>query len=260
MIDTKSAGMILFRPRSWRRVFRFGIFAIIAALSPSTYNAQAREQAIRQVYFTAWQILPGYSVVVALFSLLLIQVVVVNAAKYGVTEYSLEMVLEVLVLEVVPLMTALYVALRSGAAICAEIALMAVRGELEDKEEAGASPLHAELVPRIAGAALSVAALTSLGCVIAVVLSYIEFYGWTPAGQQEFALIIARVFDGPELGVFVLKCLFFGVAVAVIPAAAGLEAERNEIKSLPGVVLGGLLKLFLAIMVVEAATLVVKYV
>ena len=54
------------------------------------------------------------------------------------------------------------------------------------KSEAGASPLHAELVPRIAGAALSVAALTSLGCVIAVVLSYIEFYGWTPDGRVSF--------------------------------------------------------------------------
>lgn len=260
MLDTKSAGMFLFRPRSWRRVFRFGVFAIIAALSPSTYNQQARELAVRQIYFTAWQILLGYSVVVALLSLLLIQVVVANAEKYGITQYSLEMVLEVLVLEVVPLMTALYVALRSGAAICAEIALMSVRGELEDSEEAGASPLHAELVPRIAGAALSLAALTSLGCLIATVMSYVEFYGFTTAGEDEFARIMVKVFGGPELALFGLKCLLFGVSVAVIPAATGLEAERDVLKSVPAVVLGGLLKLFVAIIAIEAATLVVKYV
>ena len=39
--------------------------------------------------------------------------------------------------------------------------MMSYRGELDDAQEADASPLHAELVPRIAGAALSVAALTS---------------------------------------------------------------------------------------------------
>ncbi|HEY8070065.1 MAG TPA: ABC transporter permease [Burkholderiales bacterium] len=255
-----SAGTFLFRPRSWRRVLRFAGFATAAALSPSTYNPQAREVAVRQIYLTAWQILPGYAAITALLSLLLIEVVVGSARRYGVTQYSLELVLRVLVLELVPLMTALFVALRSGAAIGAEIALMCVRGELEDTEEVAASPLHAELVPRIAGAALSVASLTTLGCLVAVWLAYVEFYGFTSAGQPEFSHIVSNVFDGLELASFCLKCLLFGLAVAIIPAATALEAERGVIKSLPAVVLGGLIKLFFVILAVEAATLVVKYV
>jgi phospholipid/cholesterol/gamma-HCH transport system permease protein len=241
-------------------VLRFAGFAIVAALSPSTYSQQAREVAVRQIYLTAWQILPGYAAIAALLSLLLIEVVVGSARRYGVTQYSLELVLRVLVLELVPLMTALFVALRSGAAIGAEIALMAVRGELEDKEEAAASPLHAELVPRIAGAALSVGSLTTIGCLIAVWFAYVEFYGFTSAALAEFSPIVRNVFDGPELVGFCLKCLLFGLAVAIIPAATALEAERGVIKSLPGVVLGGLLKLFFVIMTIEVATLVVKYV
>lgn len=257
---TSSAGAFLFRPRSWRRVLRFAGFATAAALSPSTYSPQAREVAVRQIYLTAWRILPGYAAITALLSLLLIEVVVGSARRYGVTQYSLELVLRVLVLELVPLMTALFVALRSGAAIGAEIALMAVRGELEDREEAEASPLHAELVPRIAGAALSVGSLTTLGCLIAVWLAYVESYGFTSAGLPEFSPIVRNVFDGLELASFCLKCLLFGLAVAIIPAATALEAERGVIKSLPGVVLGGLVKLFFVIMAIEVATLVVKYV
>jgi phospholipid/cholesterol/gamma-HCH transport system permease protein len=203
--------------------------------------------------------LPGYAAATALLSLLLIEVVMVAARKYGVTQYSLELVLNVLVLELVPLLTALFVALRSGAAIGAEIALMSVRGELEDSEEAEASPLHAELVPRIAGAALSVTALTTLGCLIATWLTYAVFYGFTPAGLSEFTRIVGNVFDGVELTGFALKCLLFGLAVAIIPAATGLEAERGVIKSLPAVVLGGLVKLFFVILAVEVATLVMKY-
>jgi phospholipid/cholesterol/gamma-HCH transport system permease protein len=254
-----SAGMFLFRPRSWRRVLRFAGLATVAALSPSTYTRQAREVAVRQIYLTAWKILPGYAAAAAMLSLLLIEIVVVSARRYGITQYSLELVLSVLVLELVPLMTALYVALRSGAAIGAEIALMSVRGELDDKEEARASPLHGELVPRIAGAALSVTSLTTLGCLIAVWLSYVVFYGFTPAGLPEFSRIVSNVFDGPELASFGMKCLLFGLSVAIIPAATGLEAEPGNLKSLPGAVLGGLIKLFFAIVTIEVASLMVKY-
>lgn len=253
------AGAFLFRPRSWRRVLRFAGFATAAAISPSTYGPHAREVAVRQIYYTAWRVLPGYAAIAALLSLLLIEVVAASARRYGVTQYSLELVLRVLVLELVPLATALFVALRSGAAIGAEIALLSVRGELDDREEAEASPLHAELVPRIAGAALSVAALTSLGCLIAVWLSYVVFYGFTPAGLPEFSRIVGNVFDGVELVAFGIKCLLFGLAVAIVPAATALEAEPGVLKSLPAVVLGGLMKLFVVIVAVEAVILVMKY-
>src|SRR5258706_4018261 len=253
------AGEYIFRPRSWRRLLRCAGFATVAALSLCAYGPVARAVAVRQIHLTAWKILPGYLAVATLLSLLLIEVVAVAARKYGVAQYSLELVLSVLVLELVPLVTALFVALRSGAAIGAEIAIMSYRGELDDAEEADTSPLHAELVPRIAGAALSVAALTSLGCLIAVVLAYVVFYGFTAAGLEEFTRIVANVFDGVELAAFGLKCLLFGLAVAIIPAATALEAEPGEIKSLPAVVLGVLVKLFFVILAVEVATLVVKY-
>ena len=254
------AGDYIFRPKSWRRLLRFAGFATAAALSPSAYGPVARAVAVRQIHLTAWRILPGYLATATLLSLLLIEVVAISAHQYGVEQYSLELVLRVLVLELVPLLTALFVALRSGAAIGAEIAIMSYRGELDDAEEAGASPLHAELVPRIAGAALSVAALTTFGCAIAVWLSYVVFYGFTPAGLGEFTRIVSTVFDGIELAAFMLKCLLFGLAVAIIPAATALEAERGVIKSVPAVVLGGLVKLYFVILAVEAASLVVKYV
>ncbi len=253
------AGGFLFRPRSWRRVLRFAGLATAAALSPSTYSLQARAVAVRQIYYTAWRILPGYAVLAALLSYVMIAVVASAAHKYGVAHLSLELVLRVLVLELAPLLTALFVALRSGAAIGAEIALLSVRGELDDREEAEASPLHGELVPRIAGAALSVTALTTLGCLIAFWMSYFVFYGFTPAGLAEFSRIVGNVFDGLELALFAFKCLLFGLAVAIIPAATALEAEPGVMKTLPAVVLGGLVKLFFVIVAVEVATLVLKH-
>ena len=254
------AGDFIFRLRSWRRVLRFAGVATVALLSPSTYQPATRELAVRQIYLTAWQVLPGYLLFSALLSLVIIEIVDSAARRYGLGQHALELMLRVLVLEVIPLLTALFVALRSGAAIGAEIALMAVSGEIEDREDGGAGPLHGELVPRIVGAALSVASLTTLSCALAVWLAYLAHYGFSERGLPEFTRIIGHVFDGPVLAGFMLKCLLFGLAVALIPVATGLEAERGVLKSAPGAVLGGLVKLFFVIGLIEVLSLMVKYV
>jgi len=250
-------GDFIFRYRSWRRVLRFAGHATVAVLSPSTYSPATRAVAVRQIYFTAWQILLGYTMFAALFSLVLIQIVAATARQYGLSQHALELTLRVLVLELIPLLTALFVALRSGAAIGAEVALMRVGGQIEDLSEAGESPLHGEFVPRIAAAALSVASLTTLSCALAMGLAYAAYYGFSPAGFAEYTRIVGNVFDLPGLAGFALKCLLFGMAVALIPIATGLEAERDRI---PVAVLGGLVKLFFVIGLIEVVSIVVKYV
>lgn len=254
------AGEIILRPRSWRRLLRFGGFATVAALSPSTYGSAAREIAARQIYLTAWRVLPTYLAFSAVLSMVLIEIVHSTAYAYGLSQYALELVLRVLILELIPLLTALFVALRSGAAIGAQIALMRVNGELEDSEEAGASPLHAELVPRIVAAALSVFSLTTLSVALAMYLAYAQFYGTSVSGFFVYTRIVGHVFDAPILIGFLLKCLLFGIAVALIPLATALEAERGEMRMVPMVVLAGLMKLFLVIGLIEVLSLVVKYV
>jgi phospholipid/cholesterol/gamma-HCH transport system permease protein len=253
-------GEIILRPRSWRRLLRFGGFATVAALSPSAYGPAARALAVQQIYLTAWKVLPAYLGFSALLSLVVIEIVHSAARAYGLGPVALELVLRVLILELIPLLTALFVALRSGAEIGVEVALMRVSGELEDQAEAGASPLHAELVPRIAGAALSVFSLTTLSIALALYLTYALFYGTSVAGFFVFTRIVGHVIDVPILIGFLLKCLFFGLAVALIPLATGLEAERGDPRTVPAAVLAGLMKLFLVIGLIEILSLVVKYV
>jgi phospholipid/cholesterol/gamma-HCH transport system permease protein len=253
-------GEIILRPRSWRRLLRFGGYATVAALSPSAYGQAARAIAVRQIYLTAWKVLPAYLAFSALLSLVIVDIVHSTAQAHGLSQYALELVLRVLILEVIPLLTALFVALRSGAAIGAEIALMRVSGELEDREEAGASPLHGELVPRIAGAALSVFSLTTLSIALALYLTYALFYGTSVSGFFAFTRIVGHVFDMQILIGALLKCLVFGLAVALIPLATGLEAEPGDARTVPAAVLAGLMKLFLVIGLIEILSLVVKYV
>jgi phospholipid/cholesterol/gamma-HCH transport system permease protein len=249
------------RLNSWVHVFRFAITALVGVLSPSTYNKATRLIVQKQIYFTAWQILPGFTLFAALFSVLIIEIVSSTAGKYGLYEYALELIVRILVLEILPLMTALFIALRTGAAINTEVALMKIQNELDALQRIGIDPLRLELLPRVVGGTISVLALTAVNIVIALWLTYlliIDFHPWalTPG---DYTRMIGKVLDMPALLVLWAKTLAFGFAVTVIPISEGLNTPQKLFYA-PISVLRGMVRLFFSLMVIEAAALAIVYV
>lgn len=247
--------------RAWGRVFRFTAVALVGTLSPSTYNSATQEVVQRQIYFTAWQILPGFAAFAALLSFVIIQIVGATAREYGLYQYALELVIRVLVLEILPLTTALFVALRTGAAINTEIALMKIQNELAALEKVGIDPLRLELIPRVIGGTISVFALTAVSIVVALVLAHlviVDFQPWSlPPG--DFTRVVGKVFDLPSLLVLWFKTLAFGLAVTAIPIVEGLDTPQKLFHA-PIAVLRGMVRLFFALMLIEVGALVVNYV
>jgi phospholipid/cholesterol/gamma-HCH transport system permease protein len=245
--------------RAWGRALLFAFTAAAAALSFSTYTARTRSLAMKQVYFAAWQVLPGFTLFAAVLSWVVIQITVSLAREYNLAQFALELAFRVVVLELVPLLTALYVALRSGAAIVTEVAVMASNGELEELRSADIDPYEREFVPRIAAAAMSVFTLTVVSCFVVMLIAYLVMYGASPWGFNEYSRTVALVFGPGDLGGFLLKCVAFGVVVAVIPISAGLDATRDP-RSVPVAVMGGMVRLFVALALIELVYLAVKYV
>ena len=245
--------------RAWWRALLFAVTAAAAALSPSAYTARTRALAMKHVYAGAWDVLPGFTAFAALLSLIVIQITIGLARDYGLAQFALELAFRVVVLELVPLLTALYVALRSGAAIVTEVAMMRVSGELEELADAHIDPYEREFVPRIAASAISVFALTVVSCSVVMAIAYLVMYGTSPWGFSEYTRTVARVFSPGELGGFLLKCFAFGVVVAVVPIAAGLEATDDP-RSAPAAVMGGMVRLFITLALIELFALAVKYV
>lgn len=245
--------------RAWGRALLFAFTAAAAALSFSAYTTRTRSIAMRQVYFAAWQVLPGFTLFAAALSWVVIQITVSLAREYNLAQFALELAFRVVVLELVPLLTALYVALRSGAAIVTEVAVMANNGELDEMRSANLDPYEREFVPRIAAAAVSVFALTVVSSFVVILIAYLVMYGASPWGFSEYSRTVALVFSPAELGGFLLKCVAFGVVVAVIPIAAGLDATRDP-RSVPVAVMGGMVRLFVALALIELINLAVKYV
>ena len=245
--------------QAWWRAARFGFSLVAAVISPKLYTPRALTATLRQIYFTAWQVLPGFTLFAAALGLVIVEITLRVARQFGLGQYVLELTFRALVLELMPLLTALFVALRSGSAISTEIALMRVAGEFHDLDKAGIEPFERDFVPRVAASAVSVFALTTLACVFVMGLTYLLMFGFSPWGFEPYTRTVARVFTPIALAGFVMKSIAFGIAVAVIPISAGLEATR-EARTAPIAVMGGMVRLFFALGLIEIAGLALKYV
>ncbi|MEW5862404.1 MAG: ABC transporter permease [Pseudomonadota bacterium] len=233
--------------------------ALVAAVSPSSYGAHARSVVVRQIWFTAGEILPGFVLFSALAAAVTTAIAIEAARDYGLSQYALELVMRALVLELAPLLTALFVALRSGAAIATEIALMKVAGDLERMQAEGRDPLAYEFAPRVAAAALSVVSLTVIACALTLAAAYLAVYGLSPWGFEPYTRAVGRVFGAPTLAGFALKCALFGAAVAAIPIGAALAADRRR-RTAPIAVRSGMVRLFVVLGLIEVAALAARYV
>ena len=98
------AGLALLRwlADAWRRIL-FGASVVVLALSPSSYrDARMRTALAWHSWMDTAPILPGFTVLSALLTVVITRIVVVTATSYGLTQYALEMVVRVLVLELLP--------------------------------------------------------------------------------------------------------------------------------------------------------------
>lgn len=255
---TRIGGGALGWLQAWGRLLAFGAQALVETFSPSVYNSATRSVVLKQIYFTAWQILPGFLLFAALLSYVIIQIVVTTARDFGLSEFALEVSVRVVVLETLPLATVLFVALRSGAAINTEVALMNINNEIRALEDVGVDPMRFEFTPRVIGGAISVYALTLLSCILALILAYIAVYGFQPWSLSDFSRVIAKIFTPTAFLTLTVKSLLFGLAVTLIPIRAGLEAPRMLFFA-PIAVLRGMVRLFFVIMFIEVASLALIY-
>ena len=258
-LDTSAWGHAFMRgAASWWHMLHFCAIVLVMALSPSTYNRTNRATTSQHIYASTWQVLPWFTALAALLSLVLIRIVVVTALNYGLSHYALQMVVRVLVLELIPLSAALFVALRAGLAFNAGALDHALSVSSSQTPRLSLARLRNELVPRVLASAFSVLTLAMVSSVIALVLAYITVHGFSLWGLPGYTRTVGQVFDlNVTLG-FALKTLLFSLAVAVVPIAASLEAERQIATS--NTVQPGAVRLFLVLLLIEAASLAVKYI
>lgn len=248
----------------WWDIVFFGAQALVMGLSPSSYRADTARILARHIYQSIGSILPWYTVLTALISLVMTRIVVVTALSYGLSQYALEMVVRVLVLELLPMSAALFVALRYMAPVSSDIATLQRESQSASWRE-DQTVLRDELMPRVLAGVVSVLTLTAVSALVALLIAYLVVYGLSPWGFDAYTRMVGRVFSPAVALGFAVKSLLFSLAVGVIPVAAALineplvKANSNIGLTLANLGESGLVRLFLVIFMVEAATLMIKY-
>jgi phospholipid/cholesterol/gamma-HCH transport system permease protein len=242
----------------WWRIVHFGALIGVLALSPSSYTRENRAAIARDMVFDTAPVLVWFTLLSSLISLVLIRIVVVTAQSYGLSQYALQMVVRVMVLELIPLTAALFVAVRCTIPNGAEIAALRRRGDLDAQRAQGVDPMSREVLPRVLSGLFSVAILAALSGVVSLVLAYLAVYGFTPWGLGNYTRTVGQVFSPAVTMIFVFKTLMFGLAVSLIPMGSALY-DAPESRSRTSAELRGLVRMFALLLLIEAASLVGNY-
>lgn len=243
---------------AWR-VLLIGAQIVLLACLPSSYRKGEPRQAVwRNLYFATAPLLRGFLVLSALVSVVLIRIVVATAYSYGLSQYALEVLVRTLVLELIPLYAALFVALRY-----AMPGAQAVRKKLATLQREGGALeaqtlLRTELLPRALAAMFSVLLLAALSCVVALVLAYLTVYGFSPWGLPAYTRSVGSVFSPAVTLIFSLKTLFFSLAVAVVPLAAAAQPDAQDRYSRHSDI-SQFARLFSVVLLIEVLSLVGNY-
>jgi phospholipid/cholesterol/gamma-HCH transport system permease protein len=169
------------------------------------------------------------------------------------------MVIRVLVIELIPLVAALFVALRCTIPSGAALVEMRRIGHFHTLRRQRLDPIAVEVLPRLLAGVFSSITLAALSCVVAGSLAYLAVYGFTLAGEQAYTHMVGRVFEPMFTLIFMAKTLFFALAVSLIPMASGLNNIEDD-GSRESAALQGLVRMFGVLLVLEALSLVGNYI
>ena len=200
---------------------------LVRMLAGASHNEQSHRPAIeRAIAERCLPVLPGFLLLSSLLSLVIIRIVTVTAQSYGLSEFALEVLVRTLVLELLPLYSAIFVALRVS---------------LPNRKA------HTDLAQAWAGLLASLL-FTGLASILAATLAYVMVYGLSPWGLTSYIGAIGKIFTPAMSFIFLLKTLAFSLAVALLPA--GLT-RANELQAFT--------RLVALLLLVEVVSLVGNY-
>ncbi len=247
---------------SWWRLVYLAAMVLVLVLSRRTWRGPARRQLAGAIVRGTLPGLAGFTLLTAMASLIIIRIVVTTAQSYGLTQYAVEAVVRVLVLELLPLVAPVFVALRY--AIPGAEALYD-RRRAQDDARTGASDgtpsittVAADFMPRVVAGVVACATLVAVSCVVCLLLAYLSVYGFSLAGFDEYTRRVGQIF-GPAVSlIFVLKTVLFSLVVSLVPLTSALY-DASARAGRTSVELHGLVRMLAVILLVEVASLVGNY-
>jgi phospholipid/cholesterol/gamma-HCH transport system permease protein len=234
--------------------------SILARLFQSkTYSSVAVMVLKNQIYFTAIQILPLFLTVAIIVGFLLIGIFVQILNELGLAAYLGRIIMGFVVTELAPFLTVLLLALRSSSAMNAEIATMKVNKELHTLEMFHIDIISYLFLPRVVSGVVSVVLLSGIFSIVVLVTGFVSSNLIFDMTLDAYANLLLNSAEISDILILLIKCFTFGFFITLIPIRSGLNAS-DDLTSIPVAVLNGMVKVFIAIIMIEVLTLTARFI
>jgi phospholipid/cholesterol/gamma-HCH transport system permease protein len=237
----------------------FSVICIFHLLSYKSYNSATTMVLIKQIYFTTVQLLPLFILMAVIFGSTIIGAIISLAISFGLEEQIGSIIVTFSLDEFSTLFTALLISLRSGAAVSTEIAVMSLNKELDFLKAYKINLINYLFLPRIISGILSMITLSILFCFIMLLGGYIITYFLLGIDYNTYFMLLFNSMEIKNFLFLFIKSIIFGFIVMIIPIYSGLKAKESYTQ-IPIAVLQGMVKLFIAIFMVEVVSLILQFI
>ncbi|MBI3450745.1 MAG: ABC transporter permease [Acidobacteria bacterium] len=183
--------------------------------------------AFRQVYFTGNQALPLTGLIAFLLGAVVVIQAVTRLSGLGAEGFAGDILVIAVLRELGPLVAAVIVIGRSGTAMAAELATMRLRGEIDDLDTLGIDPVQYLVLPRLAGAVVSLFGLMVFFDLLAVVGGYVALGSQTMTPLRSYLDSILQAIQPRDLALIPAKAILFGGMIAAFCCYRGLSVEAS---------------------------------
>ena len=204
-----------------------GAFALITMGVLATKGHLARKLifplVIQHLVRSGVRLLPMILFLALALGLVVIGQTVSLLTRVGVNTLLGTIMVTVVVRELGPLITALFLLSRTGASTVIELGTSRALGEVEALEVLGIDPIHYLVVPRVVAMALGLFSLTVYMILGALISGYVwAFLQDVPLTPGDYFRQLAASLTGLDFVLLALKTIFFGIMIAVITCYYGL--------------------------------------
>jgi phospholipid/cholesterol/gamma-HCH transport system permease protein len=214
-------------------IWKLIVDAVRNVLRPEQRGGRAALQVIvRQVLFTGVDALPVTSVIALLLGMIIIMQAGTQLPKLGASGLLGNIIVLTVIRELGPLITAVIVIGRSGAAITTELGNMSVGREITALTLMGIPVGRFLVMPRVIGMVIALICLTLYFDAVAVLGGFMFAQLKLTVPIDAFIQGVTRALSFRDVGLTALKSLSFGLAVAAICCYHGL-AVRSSYTEVP---------------------------
>lgn len=192
-----------------------------------------RPLVLEQIHRAGVRLLPMISFLAVALGFVVIGQTVALLSRVNVTDLAGTVMVTVVVRELGPMITALIVLARVGTANVVELGTARAQGEVEALEALNIDPIHYLVIPRVAGVAVAVFALTIYLILIALGSGYLFiFLQDVPLMPGDYFRQLAGALVWQDFALLGLKALLFGFVIALTTSYQGL-AQPLRLQDVP---------------------------